>query len=156
MSLVPLPWCTSQSRISTRSAPCAERACAAASATLLKKQKPIARATPAWWPGGRSADTPHGSPSRSSASTSATAPPAERSAASYVPATADVSRSIAPPPRADSAATMSTCSGGCTRASSSRVARGASTRSQPNQSWRSISASSATIRAGRSGWPGMS
>ena len=43
MSFVPLPWCTSQSRISTRSTPCAARACAAATATLLKKQKPIAR-----------------------------------------------------------------------------------------------------------------
>ena len=64
--------------------------------------------------------------------------------------------SIAPPPRADSAAIRSTCASGCTRESWSRVARGASTRSQPNQSWRSISASSATIRAGRSGWPGMS
>ncbi len=42
MSFVPLPWCTSQSRISTRSAPWAARACAAATATLLKKQKPIA------------------------------------------------------------------------------------------------------------------
>ena len=82
MSFVPLPWCTSQSRISTRSAPCSARACAAATATLLKKQNPIARAASAWCPGGRSADTPHGSPSRSKASTIATAPPAERSAAS--------------------------------------------------------------------------
>ena len=63
MSFVPLPWCTSQSRISTRSAPCSARACAAATATLLKKQNPIARAASAWWPGGRSAETPHGSPS---------------------------------------------------------------------------------------------
>ena len=51
MSFVPLPWWTSQSRISTRSTPCAARACAAATATLLKKQKPIARAASAWWPG---------------------------------------------------------------------------------------------------------
>ena len=57
---------------------------------------------------------------------------------------------------ADSSSMKSTCSGGCTRVSCSRVARGASTRSQPNQAWRSISASSPTIRAGRSGWPGTS
>ena len=71
------------------------------------------------------------------------------------PATAAVSMSIAPPPRADSASISSTCPCGCTRVSCSSVARGASTRSQPNQSWRAISASSATIRSGRSGWPGM-
>ena len=40
---VPLPWWTSQSRIRTRSAPCAASACAAATATLLNRQKPIAR-----------------------------------------------------------------------------------------------------------------
>jgi hypothetical protein len=68
-----------------------------------------------------------------------------------VPATALVSMSIAPPPRADSSAMWSTWASGCTRESWSRVARGASTRSQPNHPLRSISASSATIRAGRSG-----
>ena len=87
MAFVPLPWWTSQSRISTRSTPCAARACAAATATLSKKQKPIACAASAWWPGGRSAEKPHGSPPPSSASTSATAPPAPRSAASNVPGT---------------------------------------------------------------------
>jgi hypothetical protein len=40
---VPLPWCTSQSRISTRSSPWVPVACRAATAALAKKQKPIAR-----------------------------------------------------------------------------------------------------------------
>ena len=44
MSLVPLPWCTSQSRIITRSSPHASSAYRAATATLLNRQKPIARA----------------------------------------------------------------------------------------------------------------
>ena len=48
------------------------------------------------------------------------------------------------------------CDSGCTASSASRPARGASTRSQPNQSLADISASSARIRAGRSGWPGTS
>src|SRR4051795_10845866 len=50
----------------------------------------------------------------------------------------------------------SMCAAGCTASSCSRVASGASTTSHPNQSWRSISASSATIRSGRSGWRGTS
>src|ERR687894_1962924 len=64
--------------------------------------------------------------------------------------------SIQPPPAADSSAIRSTCESAWTRASWSRVARGASCRSKPNQSWRAISASSPAIRSGRSGWPGMS
>ena len=42
MSLVPLPWWTSQSSTRTRSMPCSSSACCAATATLLKMQKPIA------------------------------------------------------------------------------------------------------------------
>src|SRR5829696_6879634 len=45
---------------------------------------------------------------------------------------------------------------GCTARRLSCDARGASTRSHPNHPCRSIAASSATIRAGRSGWPGTS
>src|SRR4051795_5692226 len=45
----------------------------------------------------------------------------------------------------------SMCAAGCTASSCSRVTSGASTTSHPNQSCRSISASSATIRSGRSG-----
>ena len=52
MSCVPLPWCTSQSTISTRAAP-GGRAASAAIAALLSRQKPIARSGSAWWPGGR-------------------------------------------------------------------------------------------------------
>ena len=44
MSLVPLPWWTSQSTIITRATPCAAGAWRAATAALPKKQKPIARA----------------------------------------------------------------------------------------------------------------
>ena len=47
MSFVPLPWWTSQSTISTRESPCADVARRAATATLPKKQNPIARAASA-------------------------------------------------------------------------------------------------------------
>ena len=55
MACVPLPWCTSKSTIATRSSPCASSACAAATAMLLNRQKPIATCRVAWWPGGRTA-----------------------------------------------------------------------------------------------------
>ena len=42
-SCVPLPWWTSKSTIATRVSPCRSSACAAATATLLNRQKPIAR-----------------------------------------------------------------------------------------------------------------
>ena len=89
--MVPLPWWTSQSRISTRSTPYAARACRAATATLPKKQNPIARAGSAWCPGGRMAENPVAADPDSSSSTSATAPPAARTAASYVAGVAIVS-----------------------------------------------------------------
>src|SRR3954451_197919 len=50
----------------------------------------------------------------------------------------------------------STCAAGCTASSWSRVASGDRMTSHPNQSWRSISASSAMIRSGRSGCRGTS
>ena len=53
MSFVPLPWWTSQSTIITRSSPSESSAWRAATATLLNRQKPIARVGSAWWPGGR-------------------------------------------------------------------------------------------------------
>ena len=105
---VPLPWCTSQSRISTRSSPCAPVARRAASATLPKKQKPIACDGSAWWPGGRSAETPTRASPPSSPSVSATAPPAARSAASNVDGTAAVSASTNPPPPAHSSSRPAT------------------------------------------------
>ena len=82
MSLVPLPWWTSQSRIRTRSAPAASSARRAATATLLKRQKPIARAGLRVVSGRsvqRGAEARASPPS--SASTSAAAPPAACSAA---------------------------------------------------------------------------
>jgi hypothetical protein len=51
-------------------------------ATLSKRQKPIARAGSAWWPGGRPAAKPTLASPASSARAIAQAAPAERSAAS--------------------------------------------------------------------------
>ena len=94
---------------------------------------------------------------RSSASTSATAPPAACTAASNVAGTAAVSMSIMPAAaRAellDEVDVRGRVHG--EQLLARRVAAPRST-SHPNQSWRSISASSATIRSGRSGWPGTS
>ena len=109
IAFVPLPWCTSQSSTSTRSAPSESSAWRAATATFENRQKPIARSGSAWWPGGRSAEKPVGAPPASSASTSAHAPPAACSAASQEPGLRGVSRSKAPP-RALSSRTASTCS----------------------------------------------
>ena len=100
MSFVPLPWCTSQSRISDALAartrrPRGERA----TATLLNRQNPIARPARR---GARAGDaaTPRPAPRRaSSASTIPAAPPAPCSAASYESRQTMVSASIAPPPR---------------------------------------------------------
>ena len=158
MSFVPLPWWTSQSRISTRSAPCAERARRAATATLSKKQKPIARAASAWWPGGRSARHAARAPSPPAARRPARPRRPRRAAPPRrCPRTAYVSASIAPPPRRAQRLDRRRRATPGARASSARAsARGASTRSQPNQSCALISASSARIRAGRSGWPGTS
>ena len=100
LALVPFPWWTSQSRISTRSTPNAACACRAATATLPKKQNPIARLGSAWWPGGRMPTKPVAAAPDSSSSTSATAPPAARTAASWVAAVATVSMSTCPPPAA--------------------------------------------------------
>ena len=153
---VPLPWCTSQSRISTRSSPCALVARRAATAALPKKQNPIACDGSAWCPGGRSAETPACAVPPSSPSTSAVAPPAARSAASKVAGTAAVSASRNPPPRAHSSSRAVTYGPGWIVSSRSRSTCGASSSAAPNQSWRPISASSARIRSGRSGCPGMS
>ena len=81
-AFVPVPWCTSQSSTSTRSAPSASSAWRAAIATFANRQKPMAVAVSAWCPGGRRAEKPVRSPSERSDSTSAHAPPAALSAAS--------------------------------------------------------------------------
>ena len=82
MSCVPLPWCTSQSTIATRSMPSSACAQRAAIATESNRQKPIARSRSAWWPGGRAS----AKPSRRTASIAA---PAASSAASNVVSRAD-------------------------------------------------------------------
>ena len=48
MSSVPLPWCTSKSMMATRFMPWRSQAYLAATATLLKKQKPMAWLRVAW------------------------------------------------------------------------------------------------------------
>ena len=65
-------------------------ACAAATATLLNRQKPIARSRSAWWPGGRSAQNASARARRRAArSAAAAAPPAACSAASKEPGAGD-------------------------------------------------------------------
>ena len=137
MSFVPLPWWTSQSRIRTRSAPQRSSAWRAATATLLNRQKPIARSSSAWWPGGRCSDAPKRGPS----------PPEQRvddrhRAARRVqrrrgrsPRETTVSASSAPPPAALTLLDAAHVLGrdGRPRATS-RSAAGDSRTSQPSQS----------------------
>lgn len=47
-----VPWCKSMSKITIRLIPCFRCAWAAATATLLTKQKPDGLSSPQWWPGG--------------------------------------------------------------------------------------------------------
>ncbi len=109
MSWVPLPWCTSQSTIATRSAPWTRWATRAAIAALLKKQKPIAWARSAWWPGGRMAAKAFVTLPVITSSTAWTAAPALRSAASSVPGDKIVSESMeTSPSRGDAAKSAST------------------------------------------------
>ena len=128
MSLVPLPWWTSQSTISTRRAPSASRAWRAATATLLMRQKPIPISRLAWWPGGRAAlKATSASPPRR-ASTIAQAPPAACSAAVHEPALIGVSGSSAPPPASLIDRTVSRCAVECTALRASTPAAGATRR----------------------------
>ncbi len=129
MSLVPLPWCTSQSTIITRSRPCASRACRAATATLLNRQKPIARSASAWCPGGRWIENPVGARPSISRSTSDTAPPHACIAAVNEPAETTVSASMRAPPRAARRSISSTWRAGCTASSTERSTAGELTRS---------------------------
>ena len=95
MSFVPLPWCTSKSKIKTFASPCLVCAWRAAAAAVPKRQKPIAPRGSAWCPGGRHNPKPAGarraSPvsssraraARTTASTSASAAPTPLSASAY-------------------------------------------------------------------------
>jgi hypothetical protein len=67
-------------------------------AALLKKQKPMACALSAWWPGGRMAAKALATLPVITSSTAWTAAPAERRAASIVPGERTVSESIATSP----------------------------------------------------------
>ena len=97
-SCVPLPWCTSQSTISTRDRPHRCSAACAAITTLLSRQNPIARVAVAWWPGGRTT-AKAGVPS-SAERAAAIAAPAACTAAFQLSAPTTVSASTRPPPRA--------------------------------------------------------
>ena len=124
---------------------------------LLKKQKPIARARLGVVPGRAHAPRSRSPPRRTAARRPApTAPPAARTAASQVAGDRDGVQVDLPAAARAQVLDELDVRAGCTASSGSRVASGARTTSQPNQSWRSISASSATIRSGRSGWPGTS
>ena len=101
MSWVPLPWWASQSTMRTL-APRA-RSSAAATATLLIRQNPIACVGSAWCPGGRTAQNAAVPAPCSRPSIAANPEPAARSAASQDAADAAVSGSRAPPPRAQNA-----------------------------------------------------
>ncbi|MNL38599.1 hypothetical protein D3C87_1608250 [compost metagenome] len=75
-SSVPLPWWTSKSTIATRFKPWASIACRAATATLFKKQNPIACDRHAWCPGGRTEQNAVRASPLITASTAATPAPA--------------------------------------------------------------------------------
>src|SRR6218665_2829856 len=81
MSSVPLPWCTSKSTTATRCIWWRCIACLAATAMLLKKQKPMALSRQAWWPGGRTAQKALSISPAMTASVAASAAPAARRAA---------------------------------------------------------------------------
>ncbi len=63
-------------------------------ATLLKKQKPMARSRQAWWPGGRTAQNAFSSSPAITASVAASTAPAARSIASQLCTFMEVSGSI--------------------------------------------------------------
>mmetsp|Transcript_4558 Transcript_4558/g.12455 ORF Transcript_4558/g.12455 Transcript_4558/m.12455 type:complete len:229 (-) Transcript_4558:594-1280(-) len=137
MCCVPLPWCTSQSRMSTR---CAPQPCAALAATaaLLKKQKPMAMLLSAWWPGGRTMAAPCAASPWTTLQATSAAPPAANRAQWKVCALAYMSlvmRSskggMSPGPRSTaSARTKLMSSPECTACRASREASGHSTRVQ--------------------------
>ena len=165
MSSVPLPWCTSKSTIATRCRPWRSSAYLAAIATLLKKQKPIARSWQAWWPGGRTAQNALCKSPAITASVAASTAPAPHSTASQVLALSAVSGSTCAydgPPREIPRRKVSlrlcralTCRLSWASSMSARAAGPASRRCnscpKPERNRRSSMASS---RSGRSGWPG--
>src|SRR6185369_16061304 len=141
--------------IATRSSPCASMACIAATATLLKMQKPIGRALQAWWPGGLTAQKTEENFFSTTRSTANAAAPAARKAALSVCGFMAVSGSRCTVPESGAASRIArTYSIGCTRTSCSSVASGASNlvRYWPTpeaMSWSSM----AVRRAGCSGCP---
>ena len=149
-SCVPLPWCTSQSRMHTRSRPCA-RAALAATATAFVRQKPIGRSALAWCPGGRTAqNAADARPSSTSATASQAAPAASR-VARIEPGPAQVSGSSQRPCSA-TCSSAARYSGGCTRSSSAAVASRASRSTMPTPAARAPP-SAEVSRAGDSGCP---
>ena len=131
------------------------RSAAAATATLLSRQKPIAWSGSAWWPGGRTAQNAASPSPRSSASTAASPEPAARTAASHDAAEADgvgVEVAAAPPRRTPRAGRgsrrvhpLELGPGRAARRKLPRPRRRGRPRAGPS--------STACSRAGRSGWP---
>ena len=83
---MPFPWWTSKSATRTRVAPKCSTRSFAATAIVLKKQKPIACVASAWWPGGRAATKTAGARFSITASTAARTSPVARYAAENVAA----------------------------------------------------------------------
>src|SRR3569832_989270 len=138
--------------MATRCAP-SRRAAWAATAALLIRQKPIAAAGAAWWPGGRtSANALQARPVQTS-STATTAAPAARAAACQLPGEAGVSGSSSAY-RPSSAARMSTCTALCTAISASRVAGRGSAQIVPSTGSRRRSRTMRRNRSAVSGCPG--
>ena len=149
ISFVPLPWWTSQSRISTRSTPCARRRVARRDRRVAEEAE-AHRAVGLGVVAGRAQrrEARRAPRPTSSASTSATAA-ARRAQRRLV---GRRRRRPCPCRRARRRARSARRCSGCGAPGGRRAARPASPRaprrsSQPNQSWRSIAASSATIRS---------
>ena len=77
-----MPWCMSQSTMSTRLQPRALLAWRAAMAIVLKRQKPIASCISAWCPGGRTTAIPLRTVPLTTLSVSSSTDPAAHRAAS--------------------------------------------------------------------------
>ena len=136
-----------------RGRPCARRA---ATATLPKKQKPIARAGSAWWPGGRSAETP--AARRPAEQRRRPAPPRRPPRAApprRSPARPRCPRRSNPPPRAHSPSIARHVAARVDRLQQLAVDRAAPRAAPPRTSRAgAISASSARIRVGALGMAG--
>ena len=150
-SFVPLPWWTSQSKISTRCAPWASIACCARDRDVAEQAEAhrLRRARRGGPAGGAARPRrPAPSPPEQQRRPARTAPPAACSAASNEPGLTSVSRSIIPPPRRHSRSMRSTCSRRVDAARSARASRPA-TGARPSPASRARSARARSRRSAR-------